>query len=504
LGHTGASLKAAARGIVSDCVPTRRRLLLSGALALFFATVTLLGASFRAHGSAEPLFATGAATASAILRLVALWVAYTLLVLLAVGLLNHQPKGGDSLGRLPDRRFKLIAFLVVMLCYAPYLCILYPGNVPYDGYWQLNVFTGVWPWENWHPVLSTMLMGGVFSLGRALIDDNFGIFLYVSLQSLCMAYTFASCCLRVYRLKLACLAWAAVGFFALCPVWPTYAVTFEKDGLYLIIFVWLSMLVLDRLTASDAPAPKEGVKLAAAAALLCLARHNGIHIVLPTLAALMPASSKGARTQVGAALAVAALAYVAVNMVAVPCLGITPAGANEMMSIPYQQTARVVFSHPEEITAEQREVISTVIDYDRIPELYDPEISDEIKMSLHHIGSPTGEYLRLWAAMSLQHPTTYFSATFHNTYGYYYLYANFDVLPSFPHYIMGYPVAYGDLDIHYAHKQGPVDKSGSYSLPKSAIERGFMPSQDAPEAITRYITAWRQTPLLDLTTRPGA
>jgi hypothetical protein len=499
-GRMGAWLKA----LASDCVPARRRLLLSGALALFFSTVTLLGASFHAHGSAEALFWSRAAVVSAGSCLAALWATYTLLVLLALGLMGRSAIGGGAPGKLSDRQFKLVAFAVILLCYVPYMVILYPGNVPYDGYRQLNEYLGIWPLENWHPVLSTIVMGGVFSVGRALANDNFGVFLYVFMQSLCMAYAFAHCCLRVYGFGFKRLAWLAVGFFAICPVWPAFAMTFEKDGMFLIIFVWLTVMVIDCLTARDAPSLQACAKLMAISALLCLVRHNGIHIVLVTLALLVAVSSKDVRRQAGAALMVASFAYIAVNMAVVPYLKIVPAPANEMMSIPYQQTARVVFSHPDEVTDEQRAIISTVMDYDRIMELYRPENSDNIRFSLYYRGKPTGEYMRLWAAMFLEYPMTYFSATFHNTYGYYYPYENFDVLVSFQYYIKGYPVANGDLDIHYVldhHSAYEGDIGISYD---AAAEQGLPPDQDAPGLISSYTRLWRQTPLLNLSSRPGA
>ena len=50
-----------------------------------------------------------------------------------------------------------------------------------------------------------------------------------------------------------------------------------------------------------------------------------------------------------------------------------------MFSVPFQQTARYVKEHSEEITTEEAEAIRGILDFDHLAELYNPEISDAVK-----------------------------------------------------------------------------------------------------------------------------
>jgi hypothetical protein len=236
---------------------------------------------------------------------------------------------------------------------------------------------------------------------------------------------------------------------------------------------------------------KEMAGLIVISLLVCWTRHNGFYVVIPSLIFSVLSADKHIKKQIRVVLLSVFCISLFLSKLILPLLGIASSSPNEMMSIPYQQTARYVIMHSDEITDEERKIISTSIDYDRIPELYNPELSDPIKWSYSYNGQPSKEYLMLWFKMFFRHPLTYFSATFHNTYGYYYPFANFDVMTTFQLYTKGYPVASGDLDIHYVfnHSSG-----GLY--PEN-------PDQFAPQVIIDYATAWRSIPFLRLLTRPG-
>jgi hypothetical protein len=226
--------------------------------------------------------------------------------------------------------------------------------------------------------------------------------------------------------------------------------------------------------------------------LVCWTRHTGVYVVIPTLLFLFFASNKSLRKQI-AAVFISVLGIVTIwSGIIFPLLGVSPSPMNEMMSIPYQQTARYVIMHSGEITDVERAAIGTSIDYDRIPELYNPELSDPIKWSISYDGHPTTEYLNSWFEMFFKHPLTYLSATFHNTYGYYYPFANFDVMRSFQLYTKGDPVATGAFDIHYTFGSSTTNEVNN-----------DMADQAAPAIVESYVSIWRNLPIIRLFTRPG-
>ena len=105
-----------------------------------------------------------------------------------------------------------------------------------------------------------------------------------------------------------------------------------------------------------------------------------------------------------------------------PALGIIPGSRREMLSIPFQQTARYMVKHGAEITMEEREIIDAVLDYDHIAGKYDPDISDPVKDLYRKDATPKEllRYMACWARMGLKHPLTYLSAFLNNNYKYLY------------------------------------------------------------------------------------
>jgi hypothetical protein len=91
----------------------------------------------------------------------------------------------------------------------------------------------------------------------------------------------------------------------------------------------------------------------------------------------------------------------------------------DVLTIPIQQTARTVRDHADEITAEEREVINSVLDYDTMAKSYDPLISDPVKTTSHFRDGGVMNYARVWLGMFFKYPISYLEAAIGQSYGYY-------------------------------------------------------------------------------------
>ncbi len=103
-----------------------------------------------------------------------------------------------------------------------------------------------------------------------------------------------------------------------------------------------------------------------------------------------------------------------------PALGIPSGSVAEALSVPFQQTARYVRDFPEDVTASEREAIAAVLDYDSLPELYDPDLSDPVKATYHGETGDLVRYFGVWFRQFFRHPGVYFEATLANSCGFYY------------------------------------------------------------------------------------
>lgn len=108
-----------------------------------------------------------------------------------------------------------------------------------------------------------------------------------------------------------------------------------------------------------------------------------------------------------------------------PCL---PGGKQETLGILFQQTAKYMTDHPDEVTEEEKAAIDPLLDYDTIPERYLLTVQDPIKFQnplykdyygIQEIDSDMLKaYLKVWISQGLKHPVTYLEATLGTCLGY--------------------------------------------------------------------------------------
>lgn len=314
------------------------------------------------------------------------------------------------------RRPLLSAWLVIFLCWLPWLLMNYPGSFCTDSAYQLSQWLGLDAVSAHHPPFSTLLMGLCLSFGELVWDMNFGCFLYILFQSVSGAFIFSYTLMQLYRMGLSRRAWTLMLVFFASPFWACYAQWFEKDFIYAQLFALCLVLLL--------PVIKEGrcsAKAAAKLALVCLAavllRKTGLYELLPALLLIALWLKKQDRLRMLCAAAAVFVLCSCVNDVLYPAMGIESGSEREMLSLPFQQTANYVIHHPDEVTAEERAAIDNVLVYDELYK-YHPEISDYIKNRYKENPEALPEYFRHWFAMLLKHPLPYFESAFTLSYGY--------------------------------------------------------------------------------------
>lgn len=460
--------------------PLRR---LSVVLGAVFALFTVFGASYAALDSWDFVFG------GKYQLFVSFWmwlghyflyqsVLAALFARLQKGLAGASPLTGRW--AWADRHFHLVAFGAIFLCWLPYWVVMFPGSLPGDGYVQLNMYNGYALWTADHPLTATLLMGWIFSLGR-MISDNFGIALYVLPQMLLTAAVFARACAQVHRMNLSRRwAWGLVAFFGVVPLWASYAQAMIKDTLNLAFFLWF-LLTYQQLLAGRACGLSAWMDLTFSGLLTVLTRNDRIYILLPCLLVLCAARVRQSGYWASAAAVVVA-GNLAVAGLLMPAFGVLPGSTREMLSIPFQQTARYCIQYGGSVTEEERRVIDTVLDYDAIVRDYDPELSDYVKNHYKLAPGDTaalGPYFRVWFQQLCKHPDAYIQATLNNTFGYFYPFYDYNGRTYYQLYIDGPPVATGDLDVHYVMPQG------------------------LRSALKAYAEAWRTLPVLAQVMNPA-
>ena len=365
-----------------------------------------------------------AAASSLLLNLLFLWLDGRLGAEAVPRVRAGVPTRASRLRAFADRHVFVLSLVILAVCWGAYIAAFLPGTLTCDGARSLTQFCAGAPLENHHPVLMNLLYGLLMHAGRVLGSDNWGIFLIVAFQAAVLACALSAVLAESRRrgLPLAIAALAAL-YFALFPAWGVLAQDAIKDTLFCAVLAWFMLRLACVAAPLEGSAPVgagEWALLAVSGALVALTRNNGIYLVAPALLVL--------------ALASVVVAYVALTSFVYPACGVDMREEKEMLSVPFQQTARIVAEHGDGVSEGERAAIDAVLPYDRLAELYDPDLADPVKESykLHNSkieGSfeyadahpeALGDYLRAWLGLALRHPACALTATAANTYAYVY------------------------------------------------------------------------------------
>ena len=432
-------------------------------LAAFFSFAMVFGAAFDEQGACTQLFSSTGQTAATLAELAAL---------LALGLLLQQVLFGaaDALRSRPGKKKRACAgalgklaalqeapaiaaartavrfvfeehpfggtWVLLFVCYLPAIIGFAPGLFMGDTVYMLEGWFNV---ENWHsshivlldpnilltqhhPVLYNALLGALVQAGQALTgSSNAGIYVMTALQVALvlsiLAYSFSV--LARMRVRVGLRVALAVLLVAM-PLYGDYLMLVTKDSPFAFGVLLLCMCLA--LFGSGRGRRKDWAVAFGAALLVTFTRNGGWLFAAGGLVVLA-VICRGRKRAAAAGMAVACFALsFALSNVLLPSLGISPSSTREVLSVPFQQTARYLVEHPNDVTDEEREAIDAVLGFDGLADSYYALMSDPVKdrYNKYTTSSQLKAYFAAWASMGLRHPDSYAFATMNNYYGYFF------------------------------------------------------------------------------------
>ena len=334
---------------------------------------------------------------------------------------DEVPSCSDLLEKplLPDRPwvFPLI-WAVIFVCWLPSLVALYPGTLINDTWGQLfayNHFLNGNILSDANPVMTTLFIGFTLNSLESITGNwHIAFFLYVLAQAAVTSFSFALTVLYSWRkLRIGTKA-AVLMLCAYCflPMYPASVQTISKDALSGWAFVLFSIQFVEIIrTEGQALAQKKTVVLLTVLALLCaLTKKINPYVCLLSMLVLLFCYFRYWKKLL---LSISVLAGVTLVLFQVLySRGILiPGGKQEMLSVPFQQSARFVRDHPEEVTEEEYRVLDRVLGMEDLGQRYNPRNADPVKgFSQRAEDGEYIEYLRVWAAEGIREPVTYWKA----------------------------------------------------------------------------------------------
>ena len=330
----------------------------------------------------------------------------------------------------------LFSFIAILICWSIYVIAFYPIILSPDPSFQIKQFFNVRTkyadyavlldnnvfLTNHHPVFHTMILGYSLKLGRFLLNDNFGLFIYSLTQLLFLAFTLSLTIKYLNENNVnKKIVFIVLLLYCFIPMFPLYAMSGVKDTYY-TCFIILYVMKLDKIIRfkQEKLSYKEMIQLLLIMFAVCLFRNNGIYVLILSFPLILIYSKKYFQTLLVIFIGVLAF-YGTYTKVLLPSLKITDGSIRETLSIPFQQTARYVKYYNKDLSKNDIKVIDKVLGYETLAKRYNPTISDPVKNEFNKYTTKKEllAYLKVWFKCFFKHPLVYIEATLNNIYGYF-------------------------------------------------------------------------------------
>lgn len=325
--------------------------------------------------------------------------------------------------------------LVILIAWLPYIISFYPAILSPDPSNQIKQYYGLETSysksvqlidenvliTNHHPVFHTFILGGFTKIGSMLGSFNFGLFLFTCFQLFVVISAIIYMLVYLQKLKVPFLyRFIILLMFAFVPVFPLYALSCVKDTFFGALLVFL-IIELHKILSNSTYTKKDYFGLTLLLLIMMLVRNNGVYILFISIVTLIFVV-KNKKSSLILVLLISVSLYEAHNKILLPNMHISMGSIREMLSVPFQQTARYVYYYGDELTNQEIEAIDKVLGYETLASRYKPNIADPVKNEYNKDATTKDlkEYFNVWFHGLLKHPGVYIDATVNTVYGYFY------------------------------------------------------------------------------------
>ncbi len=314
---------------------------------------------------------------------------------------------------------------IILICWSVPIAFLYPGTLVNDTWGQLQQFityaqnpTGSEnPLSDHHPLFDTFVIGAFITpIAKTTGLWHLMFFIYVIVQAICTSLTFSCVVNYAYKkLNLEILpCFFLLSMFCILQIYPVSIQNISKDSFHSWLFVLYSLFFCElvRTNCRVIKSKKFIIAFTIIAITCCLTKKVGFYVVIFTLvfAIIFLKGNKNKKL-----ILIPFVSSVIVMLLVMPMImhitHTTPGEKKEMLSLPFQMSARYVKEHAEEVTDEEYKVIDQLLNIDTLADRYNPTYADPVKNETNSIGVQGYlDYGKVWITQGLKHPETYAAA----------------------------------------------------------------------------------------------
>lgn len=196
-------------------------------------------------------------------------------------------------------------------------------------------------------------------------------------------------------------------YFSFSPRMQNYMFLITKDifAACMMLLFLLAVFCMEQGEVSEKRAAFEISLFEIAVALL---RNEGKYVILSSIVLMLFLIKENRKILLVSGVTIAISLGIFFNVL-MPAFHITPSSRREALSVPFQQTARYFWECSDEVTTEELEAVSAVLDASSIGEKYNPVSAESVKNTFHEeaTSKELTNYFKAWFKMGLKHPKVY-------------------------------------------------------------------------------------------------
>ncbi len=411
------------RLVAKDGRPSRKMLGFAFVFGALFGIATDLGCQFEISQMTSP-----GVKGKAVIFLCGLLV--SVLLLPFTYRIFRMAEGKYLSKKAPDKKpvslkkTFLISFALLELFWLPAFLAYYPAIMSYDFNRQFEEAVRGYKWFfEYQPLVHTFLIRIFYLLGVKLGSPAAGMAVFALLQSMILAASVSAGIAFVLKRsgKAAAVIWFLM--FALLPYNPVLAISMTKDILFSAFFAFL-ILILCRMT--EKTDMLMCVLLVVTGVINILFRNNASYALMFLIPAFL-ISQDGIKKKLLTALLALIMVVTGLGCKTLirTSMDAIPGSEMEKYSVPIVQMVRVIKYQEENLTPEQRAILSRYIT-DYLWGDYYPWIADGPKstVSAYNSSAWIGEgntLIKDYVTIGKAYPNDYFDALIGLTIGYFYV-----------------------------------------------------------------------------------
>lgn len=270
----------------------------------------------------------------------------------------------------------LILFFLQVMGFSVYMAAFNPGNMSYDTFNQVSQLTGLIPYNTWHPIGHTLLLGLLLKMW-----NNFAIVTFF--QIVFFAFVISRFCGTLIRFGVKVMpVYALAVLLILMPNTGINVVTQWKDIPYTAALLWGTNIILLMCCTKDYFAKTlHGLEFTICTMSICLFRYNGIlTFLLVTAFGLFYVIRYWERKQgtiFGVSATLILIMIILVNNVIPARLNADPNPPGMKLRTIYQGLGAVYYAgHEASLDGNTRLTVESVATPQQLKEYYNPYFAD--------------------------------------------------------------------------------------------------------------------------------